>query len=109
MNSLEIIKKEFEDLQMNPLCSIGVVVGLLEPNNYYKWRSTFIGAVDSPYKFGLFILKLIFPEDYPNTRPQIYFLTPIYHLNLLNLNLLQYKKNSRNLHIDLLPNCKFFL
>ena len=87
MNSLEIIKKEFEDLQMNPLCSIGVNVGLLEPNNYYKWRSTFIGAFDSPYKFGLFILKLIFPEDYPNTRPQIYFLTPIYHLNVNSSNI----------------------
>ena len=87
MNSLEIIKKEYEDLQMNPLCSIGVVVGLLEPNNYYKWRSTFIGAVDSPYKFGLFILKLIFPEDYPNTRPEVYFLTPIYHLNVNSINI----------------------
>ena len=86
MNSLEIIKKEFEDLQMNPLCSIGVVVGLLEPNNYYKWKSSLMGAFDSPYKYGVFILKLIFPEDYPNTRPEVYFLTPIYHLNVNSSN-----------------------
>ena len=82
MNSLEIIKKEFEDLQMNPLLSIGTNLGLLEPNNYYKWRSSLMGAADSPYKYGVFILKLIFPEDYPNTRPEVYFLTPIYHLNV---------------------------
>ena len=87
MNSLEIIKKEFEDLQMNPLLSIGTNLGLLEPNNYYKWRSSLMGAADSPYKFGLFILKLIFPEDYPNTRPEVYFLTPIYHLNVNSINI----------------------
>ena len=87
MNSLEIIKKEFEDLQMNPLLSIGINLGLLEPNNYYKWKSSLMGAADSPYKYGVFILKLIFPEDYPNTRPQIYFLTPIYHLNVNSSNI----------------------
>ena len=41
-----------------------------------------MGAVDSPYKYGLFILKLIFPEDYPNKGPIINFLTPIYHINV---------------------------
>ena len=87
MNSLEIIKKEFEDLQMNPLLSIGTNLGLLEPNNYYKWRSSLMGAADSPYKYGVFILKLIFPEDYPNTRPEVYFLTPIYHLNVNSINI----------------------
>ena len=87
MNSLEIIKKEFEDLQMNPLLSIGTNLGLLEPNNYYKWKSSLMGAADSPYKYGVFILKLIFPEDYPNTRPEVYFLTPIYHLNVNSINI----------------------
>ena len=87
MNSLEIIKKEFEDLQMNPLLSIGINLGLLEPNNYYKWKSSLMGAADSPYKYGVFILKLIFPEDYPNTRPEVYFLTPIYHLNVNSINI----------------------
>ena len=87
MNSLEIIKKEFEDLQMNPLLSIGINLGLLEPNNYYKWKSSLMGAADSPYKYGVFILKLIFPEDYPNTRPEVYFLTPIYHLNVNSSNI----------------------
>jgi len=87
MNSLEIIKKEYEDLQMNPLLSIGINLGLLEPNNYYKWKSSLMGAADSPYKYGVFILKLIFPEDYPNTRPEVYFLTPIYHLNVNSINI----------------------
>ena len=45
-----------------------------------------MGAADSPYKYGVFILKLIFPEDYPNTRPEVYFLTPIYHLNVNSIN-----------------------
>ena len=41
-----------------------------------------MGAYDTPYKGGLYYLELIFPKDYPNNAPQIYFITPIYHLNV---------------------------
>ena len=35
-----------------------------------------------PYKGGLFYLKIIFPDDYPTGKPEILFLSPIYHLNV---------------------------
>ena len=48
----------------------------------YNWTIIFVGPKDSPYNTGLFIAKIIFPENYPNSAPDIIFLTPIYHLNV---------------------------
>ena len=41
-----------------------------------------LGPKDTCYKNGLFYLKVIFPDDYPNSKPEVMFLTPIYHLNV---------------------------
>ena len=35
-----------------------------------------------PYKGGLFYLKIIFPDDYPTGKPEILFLSSIYHLKV---------------------------
>ena len=40
------------------------------------------GPKKSFYEGGLFYSKVIFPDDYPNSRPKILFLTPIYHPNV---------------------------
>ena len=82
MKTLERLKKEFEETQEYSLCSFGCTIGLEEDDNYYKWRATLAGAQDSLYSGGLFNINIIFPEDYPNDRPQIIFKTPIYHINI---------------------------
>ena len=83
MKSLERLKKEFKEMQCNPLLSLGCTIGFLEEeDNYYKWKATLGGPMDSPYTCGLFTINIIFPEDYPNNRPQIFFVTPIYHINI---------------------------
>ena len=82
MKSLERLKKEFEEIQCNPLFSFACTIGFQEKDNYYKWKATLGGPVDSPYTFGLFTINIIFPEDYPNNRPHIFFVTPIYHINV---------------------------
>ena len=82
MNSLERIKMELNDLQNNPVMNIGLLVGLPNPNNIYEWRCAMPGPVDTPYSCGLFFLKIIFPKDYPNSNPEICFITPIYHVNV---------------------------
>ena len=41
-----------------------------------------MGPKDSPYKGGIFFIKIIFPENYPNSAPDITFLISIYHLNV---------------------------
>ena len=82
MDSLNRIIEEFKDLNRNPLSNCGVIVGLFEENNYRKWRFSLLGPKDSSYKGGLFCLGCEFPEKYPKEPPEIYYMTPIYHLNV---------------------------
>ena len=86
MNSEEILRKEFEDLKHNPLSINGYRIELFNQNNIYEWKITLLGAKDTPYANGIFFIKLQFPHDYPHSRPEIYFLTPIYHMNVYRSN-----------------------
>ena len=51
-------------------------------NNPFEWQFQLEGPPNSFYSGGLFHLKAKFPEDYPNKRPEVYFITPIYHLQV---------------------------
>ena len=51
-------------------------------NNLFEWQFEIEGGEDSPYSGGLFYLKAKFPENFPNKRPEICFITPIYHLQV---------------------------
>ena len=86
MNSVELLMKEFDDLKHNPLSINGYTIELFNQNNIYEWKITLLGAKDTPYANGIFFIKLQFPHDYPHSRPEIYFLTPIYHMNVLRSN-----------------------
>ena len=85
MRSLESskrIKEEFRDVNINSLCDASASVGLPEEDNFYKWRVALFAPKDTPYKGGLFYIEVIFPKDYPNSPPEIHFITPIYHPNV---------------------------
>jgi len=82
MTSLERIKEEYMDLATNPLTNIGCSIGISNPSNCYEWKVTYYCGKDSIYAGGLFYVKILFPNDYPNSPPQVIFLTPIYHLNV---------------------------
>ena len=86
MNSVDLLIKEFDDLKHNPLSINGYTIELFNQNNIYEWKITLLGAKDTPYANGIFFIKLQFPHDYPHSRPEIYFLTPIYHMNVLRSN-----------------------
>ena len=80
--SMKKIKGEYKDLEKNPLANIGLSIGLPDRDNIFEWTCTFIGPKDTPYKDGLFIVKVKFPENYPNEKPEVCFETPIYHVNI---------------------------
>ena len=82
MNPEEILKKEFYYLKHNPLSINGYTIELFNQINIYEWKITLVGAKDTPYADGIFLIKLKFPNDYPKSRPEIFFLTPIYHMNV---------------------------
>ena len=82
MEAMKIIKKQYIDISKYPITSIGLTAGLFNDDDYFNWKLTMLGPKDSPYRGGIFIIKVIFPENYPNSAPNIIFLTPIYHLNV---------------------------
>lgn len=82
MNSEEILRKEFENLKQNPLSELGYTIELFNQNNIYEWKIILIGAKDTPYSDGIFIVKLQFPKKFPYERPRIFFLTPFFHMNV---------------------------
>ena len=75
------ILEEFQELNYNPLPNIGVSVGLVN-NNIFEWQVGMFGPVDTPFKDGLFLLKIKFPDNYPESPPLVCFITPIYHINV---------------------------
>ena len=76
------ITEEFKVINRNPMANIGFSVGLPNENNVFEWRCTLMGPSDSPYKNGLFYVKVLFPDNYPNGKPEVQFITPIYHVNV---------------------------
>jgi len=76
------LKQEYEDLKANPILNCGIYVFLLDQNNIYEWIITIVGPKDTSYKGGIFLLKALFPRDYPERAPEICFITPIYHVNV---------------------------
>ena len=53
-------------------------------NNIFEWIFSINGPDNSPYYGGKFYLKIIFPKDYPKAKPEVIFVTPFYHLNVLH-------------------------
>ena len=53
-----------------------------ETQNPKYWLIIYNGIEGTPYEKGLFKVKLVFPDDFPNSMPKAYFLTKIYHLNI---------------------------
>ena len=82
INALKRITEEYKDLNKNPMINFGITVGLINDENMFEWKCSLFGPKDTSYKGGMFYLKITFPPDYPNTKPEIVFLTPIYHLNI---------------------------
>ena len=47
--------------------------------NPFEWKTVIEGSQGSIYENGFFMLKIVFTENYPETKPEIYFLTKIFH------------------------------
>ena len=56
-----------------------------EPNPF-EWKTVLEGTQDTIYEGGYYMLKIIFPEDYPTNTPQVYFLNKIFHPHISSSN-----------------------
>ena len=82
LQTMKYLKNEFQQLQNDPILSLGATVGLPNPSNIFHWNITLLGPVDTPYAGGMFFLTADFPDDYPDKKPEIKFTNKIYHLNV---------------------------
>ena len=83
MNSMVILREQYKELEHNPLSELGYDISNIDIHkDFYTWRISLLGAKDTSYADGIFLIKIIFRNDYPHSRPEIFFLTPIYHPNV---------------------------
>ena len=77
------IRKEYNLCSNDPdLIQIGCSFGLEDPNNFNQWKVTMLGPQNTPYQGGLFVIKVLFPPNYPSKGAEFRFINKIYHLNV---------------------------
>eukprot|EP00118_Oscarella_pearsei_P023373 m.279389 g.279389 ORF g.279389 m.279389 type:complete len:667 (+) comp40623_c0_seq3:1198-3198(+) len=76
---LRRILKEMGSYQRNPHPSVEIYPC---EDRLDFWRMLLVGPDDTPYARGVFILYTKFPNDYPQSAPEMRFITPIYHCNI---------------------------
>ena len=81
LETMKYLKKEYDGLQNDPILSLGCTVGL-KNKDLFHWVISLIGPSDTPYAGGMFFLTADFPDNYPNSRPEVKFTNKIYHLNV---------------------------
>lgn len=85
------ILKELSDLVSHPPSPRFKVF----PNSddLFFWKALIIGPPGSSYNYGVYLISINFPRDYPFKPPKIRYITPIYHCNV---------NSSGNVCIDIL-------
>ena len=81
-SSIEKIKNEIKFISDYPFTETGIHIELPKDDNIFEWKGYLIGPDDTPYKGGIFNFKISFPNNFPKKAPMIYFLNPIYHVNV---------------------------
>ena len=82
LNTMKRIREEYISINKKPDANIGLTAQIPDEDNIFRWDITLSGPRDTSYKGGIFILDINFPNDYPNSRPEVCFRTPIYHVNV---------------------------
>ena len=65
LETIKYLKNEFDQLQNNPILSLGCTVGLPNPKDLFHWKISLLGPQDTQYAGGTFFLSVEFPIGYP--------------------------------------------
>ena len=87
-NGINRLIEEFNELKKGISWGNGWNPGFeLWTSNYniFEWIFTLQGLYCTPYSGGKFYIKVKFPDNYPNSGPSLFFVTPIYHFDVNNI------------------------
>ena len=84
------IKQEYKKI-LNNLDNTDYFVEM-DPATPHSWHMTLVGPADTPFKDGIFSIKLEFPEEYPLKPFKMVFQTQIFHP--------QISASDNTLHLD---------
>lgn len=61
----------------------GFMISLIDDSNIYEWKIIIEGPEGTDYAGGYFPAKLVFPKEFPNMPPDMYFTMPeFWHPNV---------------------------
>ena len=73
------ISEEWNEIISKPIPNIEVA---LVNDDMKTWAASIIGPKDTPYEGGVFVMAIIFPENYPVGPPLFAMVTPVFHVNI---------------------------
>jgi ubiquitin-conjugating enzyme E2 A len=72
--------REFKKVQQDKVKSYTVSI---DPESVMKWSAVLFGPEGTEWEGGVFRLAVVFPDDYPNSPPDVRFQPPIpFHPNI---------------------------
>ena len=81
--------------QNDPECRFDLDYLSEKDPNPFQWKALLEGLQGSIYEGGFYMVKIIFPDNYPESRPSLYFLNKIFHPHV--------EKNSLSICIESCP------
>ncbi|ELR16963.1 ubiquitinconjugating enzyme E2-17 kDa, putative [Acanthamoeba castellanii str. Neff] len=60
----------------------GFNAGPVNEDNLFVWNATLFGPYETAWEGGVFQLKLVFSEEYPQKPPKVKFMQTVYHPNV---------------------------
>jgi len=60
----------------------GIIAGPLKEDNYFEWEAAITGPEGTVFEDGVFVARLVFPQDYPLNPPTMRFTSKIFHPNI---------------------------
>ena len=70
------------NLQLLANAPDGLIAGPVSDENYFEWDAQITGPEGTPFEDGLFVAKLVFPQDYPLNPPSMRFVSELFHPNI---------------------------
>ena len=66
------LKKDIADIMRNPLTDNGIYY-VHDESNFLKGYALMCGPSDTPYEYGFYFFKILFPDNYPISPPKLTF------------------------------------